>query len=308
LMHGLGSLTAFQCLASGGCVVTLAGRSFDVLELLDVCERVRVNSVAIVGDAIARPMLEALEAEPTRWDLSALKILSSSGAMWSGAVKEGLSRHLPATMMVDTLGSSEAIGLGSSVTGPGQAARTARFALGPDTRVLADDGTWVLPGSPEQGLLARRGPTSIGYYKDAEKTAATYRVIDGERWSIPGDFAMVEADGSLTLLGRGSNCINTGGEKVYPEEVEESLKEHAAVRDAVVVGVPDERLGQVVSAAVEIEPGLEFDERALIEHVRTRLAGYKAPRSVRQVESVGRSATGKLDYVAWNKRLAGVEE
>jgi fatty-acyl-CoA synthase len=306
-MHGLGSLTAFQCLASGGCVVTLAGRSFDVDELLDVCATVRVNSLAIVGDAIARPMLAALDATPDRWDLGALKVLSSSGAMWSGSVKEGLSRHLPGTMMVDTLGSSEAIGLGSSVTGPGQPARTARFALGPDTRVLAEDGRWLVPGSPEQGLVARRGPTSIGYYKDPEKTAATYRLIDGERWSIPGDFARVEEDGSLTLLGRGSNCINTGGEKVYPEEVEESLKEHATVRDAVVVGVPDERLGQVVSAAVEIEPGQLFDERELIEHVRTHLAGYKAPRTVRHVESVGRSATGKLDYVLWHQRLAGVE-
>jgi acyl-CoA synthetase (AMP-forming)/AMP-acid ligase II len=308
LMHGLGSFTAFQCMASGGCVVTLPWRSLDVEVLLDECERRQINSMVIAGDAIARPLLEALDAAPDRWDLSSMRVLSSSGAMWSAPVKERLARHLPHVLMVDTLGSSEALGMGSSVTGLGREARTARFASGPDTRVLADDGTWLTPGSPEPGRVARRGPTSIGYYKDPERTAVTYRIIDGERWSLPGDYATVEPDGSLTLLGRGASCINTGGEKVYPEEVEEALKEHPAVRDAIVVGVPDERLGQVVTAAVELERGHRFDQSMLIEHVRQRLAGYKAPRVVHQVNSVGRSPTGKLDYVAWAKRLSGAEE
>jgi acyl-CoA synthetase (AMP-forming)/AMP-acid ligase II len=304
LMHGLGSLSAFQVLASGGSVIVLTGRSFDVVELLDTCARQRINSVAIVGDAIAKPMLESLDAAPGRWALPSLKVLSSSGAMWSAAVKEGLVRHLPDTLLVDTLGSSEAIGIGSSVSGRGRTVGTARFALGPDTRVLAEDGSWVAPGSGEQGLLARRGPTSIGYYKDQAKTAATFRVIDGERWSIPGDYAVVEPDGTITLLGRGSNCINTGGEKVYPEEVEEVLKEHRTVRDAVVVGVPHDRLGETVTAAVELEPGSVLDVDALVAHVRGRLAAYKAPRRIVAVDTVGRSATGKLDYVAWNRALA----
>jgi len=304
LMHGLGSLTAFQALASGGSVTVLAGRSFDVVELLDTCQRGRINSVAIVGDAIAKPMLELMDAEPGRWDLSSLKVLSSSGAMWSASVKEGLVRHLPGALLVDSLGSSEAIGIASSIASSGRTTTTARFSLGEGTRVLGTDGRWVLPGSGEQGLIARRGPTSIGYYKDEAKTAGTFRVIDGERWSIPGDFALVEADGTITLLGRGSNCINTGGEKVYPEEVEEVLKEHAAVRDAVVAGVPHDRLGETVGAAVELEPGAEFDEEALVAHVRERLASYKAPRNILLVSSVGRSATGKLDYVAWHRTLS----
>ena len=304
LMHGLGSLTAFQALASGGSVAVLAGRSFDVVEMLDTCQHRRINSVAIVGDAIAKPMLEAIEAEPDRWDLSSLKVLSSSGAMWSASVKEGLVRHLPGALLVDSLGSSEAIGVAASIASSDRTTTTARFTLGDDTRVLGADGSWVVAGSGEQGLVARRGPTSIGYYKDDTKTASTYRVIDGERWSIPGDFATVEADGTLTLLGRGSNCINTGGEKVYPEEVEEALKEHPAVRDAVVVGVPHDRLGEAVSAAVELEPGSAFDEQALVAHVRSKLASYKAPRSILPVSSVGRSATGKLDYVAWLRTLS----
>ena len=304
LMHGLGSLTAFQALASGGSVTTLPGRSFDAVELLDTCHHRRINSVVIVGDVMAKPLLELLDAEPGRWDLSSLKVLSSSGAMWSAPVKEGLVRHVPGAILVDSLGSSEAVGIASSITTSDGTAATARFSLGEDTRVLGADGRWVLPGSGEQGLIARRGPASIGYYKDEAKTAQTYRVIDGERWSMPGDFVTVEADGTITFLGRGSNCINTGGEKVYPEEVEEALKEHATVRDAVVVGVPDDRLGQAVGAAVELEPGSELDEQALLAHLRGRLASYKAPRSILAVSSIGRSATGKLDYVAWQRTLA----
>ena len=179
---------------------------------------------------------------------------------------------------------------------------TATFELGPDTKVLTEDGREVQPGSGELGRVALRGNTPIGYYKDPEKSAATFVVFDGQRWSIPGDWAEVEADGSVKLFGRGSQCINTGGEKVYPEEVEEALKLHPTVLDAAVVGVADERFGQAVTAIVEPHPGATFDEADLIAHVKARLAHYKAPKRVIPVHSIGRAANGKLDY----RRLADV--
>jgi acyl-CoA synthetase (AMP-forming)/AMP-acid ligase II len=185
----------------------------------------------------------------------------------------------------------------STVTADDEAA-TATFQIGPDTRVVTDDGRDVAWGSGEMGLVAMRGHTPIGYYKDPEKSATTFRIIDGVRYSIPGDFATVDADGTVRLLGRGSQCINTGGEKVYPEEVEEVLKLHPTVADAAVVGVPDDRFGEAITALVEAHAGDEIDEAALIAHVKQRLAGYKAPKRVIQIESVGRAANGKLDYRA----------
>jgi fatty-acyl-CoA synthase len=204
--------------------------------------------------------------------------------------------------MVDGFGSSEAIGMGESVSRRGQAVPTATFVPGRDAVVLTDDGRLVEPGSGEIGRIGVRGYTPIGYYKDPEKSAATFPVIKGVRYSLPGDFATVEADGAITLLGRGSGCINTAGEKVFPEEVEEALKTHPSVRDAVVVGVPDDRFGQAVTAVVEAETGVEFDEDAVIAHVKVRLARYKAPRSVFLVDTLGRAANGKVDYRQWTDR------
>jgi fatty-acyl-CoA synthase len=203
-------------------------------------------------------------------------------------------------MLMDSLGSSEAIGMAVSRVGGADAGatadQTARFELGPNTRVLKEDGTDVVAGSGEQGRLALRGRTPIGYYKDEEKSAATFQIVDGERWSIPGDWAEVEADGTLHLHGRGSQCINTGGEKVFPEEVEEALKLHPDVADAAVIGVADPRFGQVVTAAVEAKPDRHLEPDELQDVVRGQLAGYKVPRTVVVVESLGRSANGKLDY------------
>jgi acyl-CoA synthetase (AMP-forming)/AMP-acid ligase II len=200
-------------------------------------------------------------------------------------------------MLVDMLGSSEAIGMGRSVTNAEDSASTARFRLGVNARVIDEDGQDVVPGSGQAGRVALGGRVPIGYYKDEAKTAATFPTIDGRRYSVPGDWAVVEADGTLTLLGRGSVCINTGGEKVYPEEVEEALKTHPAVADAVVVGVPDERFGEAVVAMVQLHPGEEtLDEVALAAHVKARLAGYKVPKRMLMVESIGRSPTGKVDY------------
>ena len=296
LMHGTGALTTMGGMTSGGCVVTLDGRRFDPEELLDTVQAERVNVMAIVGDAFAKPLLAALDASPGRWDISSLLLVLSSGVMWSEQTKQGLLRHHAGMILADSFGSSEAVGIGTSVSSAAGTTGTAKFSLGENTRVITDDGRDVAPGSGEIGVVALRGRVPIGYYKDPDKTAATFRVIDGARYSIPGDYATVEADGALHLLGRGSVCINTGGEKVYPEEVEEALKEHPAVADAVVVGVPDDRFGEAICALVEPRSGKDFDEKELIGHVRSRLAAYKAPRRVLAIETVGRAPNGKVDY------------
>lgn len=298
LMHGTGAITAFQILNLGGCLVTLTGRHFDPEELLDTVEKEKVNSVSIVGDAFAKPILRALDANPGRWDLSSLRVMISSGVMWSQKTKEGLLGHNPGMMLVDAFSSSEALGMGQSVSAGGQTARTAKFRLGDRARVIREDGTDVKAGSGEVGMVALKGPNPIGYYKDPEKTARTFREIGGERYVVPGDFATVEADGTIKLLGRGSVCINSGGEKIFPEEVEEVLKEHPVVRDAVAVGVADDRFGEAVTAIVELEPGAEVPPDELIAHAKERIASYKAPKHVVFVDSVGRSPSGKIDYGA----------
>lgn len=295
-MHGTGLFTAMSVLNGAGSIVLLQGRHWSATELLRTIEAERVTEVSIVGDAFARPLLAELDAHPGGWDLSSLWLMISSGVMWSAEVKAGLLRHQPRLHMVDTLGSSEAIGLARSATSGQGTSATAGFELGPDARVITEDGREVLPGSGEMGLVALRSRTSLGYYKDEAKTAATFRTLGGQRWSIPGDWAQVAADGSVRLLGRGSAVINTGGEKVFPEEVEEALKAHPAVADAVVVGVPHERFGETVACLVEAAPGAVVDEAALIDWVKGKLAAYKAPRRVLPVTTIGRGANGKVDY------------
>ena len=296
LMHGTGQFTAYIVMVGGGCVVTLEDRHFDATRLWDAVERHRVNSVAIVGDAFAKPMLAALDEEPGRWDLSSLLLINSSGVMWSQETKQGLLKHLPAVALFDSLGSSEAVGMAGSMSGGGQATGTATFTRGEQAKVFTDDGRPVEPGSGDIGFVAVGGYIPVGYYKDPEKTAKTFRTIDGARYSVPGDYATVDADGSIRLLGRGSVVINTGGEKVYPEEVEEVLKQVGGVADAVCVGVPDDRFGEVICAVLEPAPGAQIDPQAAIEHVRSRLAHYKAPRRVVVVDTIGRSPAGKVDY------------
>ncbi|HEX9260365.1 MAG TPA: acyl-CoA synthetase [Acidimicrobiales bacterium] len=301
LMHGTGAFNSINILMLAGCVVTLEERHFDPVALLDAVQREKVTSMSIVGDAFAKPILRALDAEPRRWDVSSLRVMVSSGVMWSADTKAGLLRHMPRLLMIDSLGSSEAIGMASSQTSADSGAETAKFRLSANTRVVTEDGRDVVPGSDEIGRVALKGRTPLGYYKDAAKSAATFVVIDGVRYSIPGDWATVEADGAVKLLGRGSQSINTGGEKVYPEEVEESLKQHPSIHDAVVVGVPDDRFGEAVTALVELEAGAELDEAAVIGHVKAHLAAYKAPKRVLAIASIGRAANGKVDY----KRLKG---
>jgi len=296
LMHGTGCMTQLIVLSGGGCVVTLENPHLDIAELFDTIEANRVNTIAIVGDAFAKPMLRALDAEPERWDLSSLIVIASSGVMFSESSKAGLIRHLPQVMIVDAFSSSEAIGMGQSVTAAGVDAGTAKFSLGANTKVFTDDHREVVPGSGEIGKVAVGGYQPIGYYKDPDKTAATFLTVDGKRYSVPGDFATVEADGSITLLGRGSVCINTGGEKVFPEEVEEVLKLHPTVADAVVVGVPDDRFGEAITAVVQLEPDAVLDHDDLVHAVKEKLAGYKAPKSVVAIDTIGRAPNGKVDY------------
>jgi 3-oxocholest-4-en-26-oate---CoA ligase len=296
LMHGTGAFNAMNVLALAGSIVTLEGRHFDPVELLDTVQRERVNSLSIVGDAFAKPMLRALDAEPDRWDVSSLRVIVSSGVIWSAETKAGLLRHNGRLILIDSLGSSEAIGMASSTTTAESTSATAEFKLGPNTKVLTEDGREVEPGSGELGRVALKGRTPLGYYKDEAKSASTFVLVDGVRWSIPGDFATVDADGTVKLLGRGSQCINTGGEKVYPEEVEEVLKLHHSVADAVVVGVPDERFGEAVTAVVEAHAGAQLDEADLIAHVKARLAHYKAPKRILTVATIGRAPNGKVDY------------
>jgi 3-oxocholest-4-en-26-oate---CoA ligase len=298
LMHGTGQFTAFVALAMGGSVVTNPNRSFVAEELFTIVERDQVNSIIIVGDAFAKPLLAALQTNPGRWDLSCLKMITSSGVMWSQETKEGMLEYLDHVLLIDSYGSSEAVGLGISASSKGNAVSTAKFQLGPTVHVFTEDNRRVEPGSEESGFVAISGFVPIGYYKDEEKSAKTFRTIDGVRYSVPGDFARVALDGTLLLLGRGSVCINTGGEKVFPEEVEEVLKVHDLVADAVCVGIPDDRFGEVICAVIQPASGSlnGFDDAAVLASVSARLARYKTPRMVVLVDSIGRSPAGKVDY------------
>jgi fatty-acyl-CoA synthase len=302
-MHGTALWFAMPALNQGGCVVTVGDRRFDPAGLLDAVVDHDVKGLCIVGDAFARPMLDALDAEPDRWDLSRLRIVFSSGVMFSSASKARFLVHAPNATIVDSLGSSESGGLGRTLTGAGDDAATASFKIGAKTRVVGDDGRDVVPGSGAKGRLAVAGRIPIGYHGDPVKTAETFLTIDGVTHVVAGDWAEVEADGTIKLLGRGSVCINTGGEKVHPEEVEEAIKALPGVTDAVVVGVPDDRFGEAVIAIVEA-PEL-LDVALLVEALRPHLAGYKLPRRVLQ-HPIGRAANGKADYQRL-KALASAE-
>jgi len=306
LMHGTAAFSAFGMLGAGGAVVLCPGTRFDVVELLDTVARHRVTDLSIVGDAFARPMLEALDAEPGRWDVSTVRVILSSGVMWSAPIKEGLIGHMPEVLCVDTLGSSEAVGLARSISSSKRTASTAGFKLGPDAQVIREDGTAVEPGSGEVGLVAIAGRGPIGYHGDPVKTARTFRQIGGRRWITPGDNATVDADGTIHLLGRGSSCINTGGEKVFPEEVEEALKLDPSVFDAVVVGVPHPRFGEMVVAVVEPSGEDRPAEGALLESLGGRLAAYKVPRHIIMVPSLGRGPNGKIDQRRWRSEAAAL--
>ncbi|MFC4058145.1 acyl-CoA synthetase [Planomonospora corallina] len=294
LMHGAGQMATFICWWMGGTVVYV--RRFDPVEVLRAIEREKVFTINITGDAMARPLADELAAGS--YDLSSLGVLSSTGAILTGAVRDRLQELLPHVMIVDNFGSTESGYTASAV--PGSSPETGlRYQPNAASGLVVLDESLepVKPGSGEIGTVARSGRIPLGYYRDEAKTRSTF-VTDaaGTRWLLTGDMATVEEDGTIAVLGRGSVCINTGGEKVYPEEVEAVLKGHPAVFDAVVTGVPDEHWGSRVAAVVEPRPGTPVTAEELDAHCRTRLSGYKVPRTFAFVDEVVRSPAGKADY------------
>ena len=308
LMHGTGMwLGALIPLSVGGTVVTIPQLGFDPDYLLKETEKHKVNNLVIVGDAFAKPIRDSLDkakGEGSPYDISSVNMMISSGVMWSSEVKEGLLAHHE-MLLVDAMGSTEG-GMGSSIASRENPAPTAKFTLNPGVIVITDEGKLVEPGSGEMGLIGTSGLVPEGYYKDEKKSAATFKEVDGVRYSFPGDYALVEADGSITLLGRGSNCINTAGEKVYPEEVEEAVKRHPDIYDCLVVGVEDDRFGQRVVALASFKEDNIVEEADLISFTREHLAGYKLPKQVLFVDEVMRAPNGKANY-KWAKQRADEE-
>jgi len=307
LMHGAAQWGILGQLAQGNTIVLLP--RFDAEDVWRLVEVEGVNAIMIAGDAMGRPMIEALESNPGRWDTSSLFAISSSAALFSVPVKERFFEAFPNLVITDSIGSSEGGFNGISTVGKGNAAGGStgglpRVAPMSDVLVVDDDMQPLSPGDGQIGKVARGGNIPLGYYKDPEKTARTFLTgPDGRRYVVAGDFARWESDGSITLLGRGSVCINTGGEKVFPEEVEGALKSHPDVFDAIVVGVPDERWGSAVTAVVQPRPGATPDPEDLTRHVRAKVAGYKVPRHVVVVDEIVRSPAGKPDY-PWATKLA----
>jgi acyl-CoA synthetase (AMP-forming)/AMP-acid ligase II len=304
LMHVSGHWSTFATLFAGGRAVYCAPGPWEPEATLDLIEQERANFVTLVGDAMVRPVIDLVREHPDRWDLSSLFCLASGGALCSSTTKERARDALPNVMIVDGYGSTETGVVGNERREPGgDAPSAAHFAVDDRTAVLDDDFKPVEPGSGAVGRLARRGRLPIGYYNDPEKTAATFVEVDGQRWAMSGDFAHVEADGSIVLHGRGSLAINTGGEKVFPEEVEATLLSHPGVQDALVVGVPDERWGERVVAVVAARSGESFTLEELQAQCRTELAGYKMPRELVLVDKIQRGPNGKADY-RWAKEQA----
>ena len=299
LMHGTGVwLGAMIPQLAGATVVTLQSRSLDADEVLRTAQNEAVTHMTIVGDSFSKPLIRALDvatAAGSPYDLSKLAMIISSGVMWTAEVKEQLLDRIEHVILVDAIGSSEG-SMGSSISMKGVPPSTAKFTQSPTTKVFMDDGSEVRPGSEDVGLVAAGGLVPIGYFKDEEKSARTFRTINAVRYSFPGDMAMVAADGALILLGRGSQVINSGGEKIFPEEVEESVKRVDGVVDCLVVGIDDEKFGQSVTAVASLHEGSTVTEAEVIAGVKRDLAAFKAPKRVVFVSQVPRAPNGKADY------------
>jgi acyl-CoA synthetase (AMP-forming)/AMP-acid ligase II len=294
--HGTAHWTALSTLLHGGTVIVDTSPTFDAAHLWDLADQERATILVIVGDAFARPLADAVAAEPDRWELDDLLVVLSGGAVLSPAVRDALLEHLPWVVVVDGYGTSETGGQGQMPAWPGQPpAALPRFHVDEFTTVLDDAGRPAPPGSGLIGRLAKRGRIPLGYHGDPGRSAETFVDLHGQRWAIPGDLGRVESDGSITLLGRGASSINSGGEKVFPEEVERVLKAHPDVFDAVVVGIPDDRFGQRVAAVVAHRPGRPVDLQSLEIHCRSHLADFKVPRRVVTVDEVERRPSGKAD-------------
>ncbi len=302
-MHGAAHWMAFTALHAGGTVVIQSHPDrLDPDDVWSTVERETVRFLAIVGDAFGRPLIDQLDQKT--YDLSSFRILLSGGAILTPALKDAFLQRIPHLMIIDGFGASETGGQGSQITTAGAKATTGTFKMNEDTLVLKHDLSAALePGSPETGWLARTGHVPLGYFKDAERTAKTFPVVDGKRYAVPGDHARIEENGAVVVLGRGSVSINSGGEKIYPEEVEKALKHHPAVYDAVVVGTPSERFGEQVTAVVQARTGETPTADELTEFTAQHLARYKLPRAIVFVDEMVRSPSGKADY-RWAKRLA----
>ncbi|MGV3759870.1 MAG: AMP-binding protein, partial [Actinomycetota bacterium] len=304
LMHGNGQWNSLVPLLSGRGVVLWTGHRFDAAAVAALAARERAYLLVLIGDGMALPFVEALEADPGAHDLSSLRVITSGGAILSPRLKARLTELLPGVTIVDGFGASET-GSNGRLVGTGDGSGPPRFAMGPDTTVLDEELRPTPVG--EVGRLARRGHVPLEYWKDPAKTTATFPTDpDGVRWAIPGDLARPEADGTITLLGRGSSSINTGGEKVHPEEVAVALKTHPDVTDAIVVGTPDERFGQRVVAVVAPRPGTTPDLDDLRAHLRPLLAGYKAPRQLVLADELRYTPQGKPD-LRWATDLVAAQ-
>jgi 3-oxocholest-4-en-26-oate---CoA ligase len=306
LMHVSGHWSAWGAILSGGRSVLHPTPAMDAGTVLQTIENERATMLTIVGDSMGRPIVEAVEASPGRYDLDSVLMLGSGGSIMSADVKDRLFTGFPSAMVLtEAIGSSESPAQAVSVTVRGQGAGPAlRFQADERTTVFDERFRPVKAGSGTVGRLATKGRVPVGYFHDPEKTAQTFVVVDGVRWALPGDMASIEADGTIRLIGRGAMCINTGGEKVYPEEVEAVLKSHPDVADAVVVGVPDPRFGERVAAVVQPVTGSTLSSLEVLQsHCRRHLAGHKVPRQMSVVEEVPRSPSGKADY-RWAKQVA----
>ena len=301
-MHAAGHWLGFSTLFGGGKVVTLDRGVFDPASVWRLVEAERVNVLVVVGDAMARPLLDVLAAAPDGYDLSSLMAVGSGGAVLSPSTKARLAQSLPGRVVADRFGSSETGQVGGEQP-PDDPYGPPRLQVGHETDVFDDDLKPVVPGSGVIGRLGRSGHVPLGYLGDPTGTSRAFVELGGRRWAFPGDLATVEADGAITVLGRGSLCINTGGEKVFPDEVEAVLKDHPDVADAIVVGLPDPRFGERVTALVQPRARHHPDADLLAEHARRQLSPYKVPREIIVVAEIRRSPSGKPDY-PWAKKLA----
>jgi acyl-CoA synthetase (AMP-forming)/AMP-acid ligase II len=309
LMHGAAQWNLFIGFFMGNAMVLNTSRRFEPEEMWRLVEREQIVSIGIVGDAMGRPLIEALQTMEPRPDTSSLFTVGSGGAIWSDGVKSRYRELLPNVLLIDNYGSSEtgAQGGSSMTADSGDRAGPPRFEMDDQHTVFDDDLKPVEPGSGRRGRVARSGHIPLGYYGDEEKTAQTFVEVEGRRWVLQGDVATVEDDGTITMFGRGSVCINSGGEKIFPEEVEAALKSHPDVFDVVVVGVPDDRWGERVAAIVQARRDSSPTTEELDTHARSKLAGYKTPREVHFVDEMVRSPAGKADY-RWAREVALGEE
>jgi len=307
MMHATGMFGTTSTLTRGGRVVYCTSRSLNPKEILHLIEQYQVVSFSVIGDAIAKPILEELDRaaeEGHPYDLSSVERVGNTGVFWSAPVKQGFLRH-GSFVVADGVASTEGSGFASIESSSGDDIETAKFKLGKNARVVDENLHDVVPGSGQIGYLATTGMLPKGYLNDPERSARTWPIIDGQRYSMPGDMAILEADGTLILMGRGSEVVNTGGEKVFVEEVEQAILTHPAVKDTLVVGVPDERWGSRVTGVVSLKEGAGVSERELIDHVGEQLADYKRPRQIVFVGEIPRSPTGKADRPSARKMALG---